>query len=256
MMKLKEAIKQPEGRRLEFKVKLPSKAELAKTIIAFANDAGGEFYLGIQNDPREVTGLDEDHLIELEETISNIIHDQCAPVILPEILFLRHEGKHVVLTRIRKGNQPPYHLKSKGIEKGTYIRVGSSNRQAFPEIIAELERQKKNISYDSEPVFQKTAADINLTTFADLFQEKTGEKFDTHVLAKLDLVRNEQGIKLPTVAMVLLSDDELRKQLFPFAKVECARFKGTEPGNFIDQKTIDSNVALQPEQAYQFVLRH
>ncbi len=33
-------------------------------------------------------------------------------------------------------------------------------------------------------------------------------------------------------------------------------FKGTVPGNFIDQKTITGNVALQAEQAYQFVLRH
>lgn len=56
--------------------------------------------------------------------------------------------------------------------------------------------------------------------------------------------------------MVLLSDDELRKQQFPYSKIECARFKGTVPGNFIDQKTIDSNVSLQAEQVYQFVLRH
>ncbi|MFO7790672.1 MAG: ATP-binding protein [Bacteroidales bacterium] len=48
----------------------------------------------------------------------------------------------------------------------------------------------------------------------------------------------------------------MRKQLFPYAKIECARFKGTVPGNFIDQKSVDVNVALQAEQAYQFILRH
>lgn len=111
IMKLKDAIQQPEGRRLEFKAKLPARAELAKTMIAFANDAGGEFYLGVQDDPRKVTGLDEEELIKFEETISNIIHDQCAPVILPEILFLNHEGKHIILTKIHKGSQPPYYLK-------------------------------------------------------------------------------------------------------------------------------------------------
>ena len=61
---------------------------------------------------------------------------------------------------------------------------------------------------------------------------------------------------MPNHALILLSDDELRKQLFPYAKIECARFKGTVPGNFIDQKPIEVNIALQPEQAYQFVLRH
>lgn len=41
-MKLSEMLHQPEGRRLDFKRELPTKAELCKTVIAFANDAGGE----------------------------------------------------------------------------------------------------------------------------------------------------------------------------------------------------------------------
>src|SRR6056297_2997147 len=256
MPKLTEILEQPEGRRLEFKAKLPTNAELAKSIIAFANDAGGEFYLGIQDNPREVVGLEEESLINLEEKISSIIHDQCAPVILPEILFLNHEDKHIIVTKIHKGSAPPYHLKNKGVKAGTFIRVGSTNRQASPEIIAELKRQKQNISFDSELVFRKTADEINIRTFEELFIEKTGEKLTKQVRSKLELFKTEQGKELPTNALILLSDDELRKQLFPYAKIECARFKGTVPGNFIDQKTIDVNVGLQAEQAYQFVLRH
>ncbi len=72
---------------------------------------------------------------------------------------------------------------------------------------------------------------------------------------KLELFRPEQGKDLPTFALILLSD-ELQKQYFPYSKIECARFKGALPGNFIDPKTIDISVGLQPEQAYQFVLRH
>ena len=66
-----------------------------------------------------------------------------------------------------------------------------------------------------------------------------------------------QTCALPiSYALILLSDDELQRQYFPYSKIECARFKGTVPGNFIDQKTIDVNVGLQAEQAYLFVLRH
>lgn len=154
------------------------------------------------------------------------------------------------------GSTPPYYLKNKGIENGTYIRVGSTNRQASPEIIAELVRQKQNISFDSELVFRKTAGEVNLKSFKDLFREKTNEPLTNQVLYKLELIKSEQSKVLPTNALVLLSDDEIRKQLFPYAKIECARFKGTVPGNFVDQKTIDVNVGLQAEQAYQFVLRH
>ena len=54
----------------------------------------------------------------------------------------------------------------------------------------------------------------------------------------------------------MLSDDKIRSTMFPYAKIECARFKGTGVGTFIDQKTIDEQVGLQAELAYQFVLRH
>jgi predicted HTH transcriptional regulator len=46
---------------------MPTNADLAKTIISFANDAGGDFYFGIQDKPREIIGVDENQLIELEE---------------------------------------------------------------------------------------------------------------------------------------------------------------------------------------------
>jgi predicted HTH transcriptional regulator len=48
-MHLKQIITQPEGRRLEFKEALPERSDLAKTIVAFANDAGGKLYIGSTN---------------------------------------------------------------------------------------------------------------------------------------------------------------------------------------------------------------
>jgi len=95
---------------------------------------------------------------------------------------LNFEGKHLLVTKIHKGSTPPYYLKNKGIENGTYIRVGSTNRQASPEIIAELVRQKQNISFDSELVFRKTAGEVNLKSFKDLFREKTNEPLTNQVL--------------------------------------------------------------------------
>jgi predicted HTH transcriptional regulator len=200
--------------------------------------------------------LNENDLIELEEKISNIVHDNCNPVILPEISFLIYEGKHIIKTQIYKGSNPPYYLKNKSVEEGTYIRVGSSNRQASPEIIAELERQKLSKSFDSELSYIKLAEQLNIKGFTELFFIKTQEKLTLQILKKLELFQFEQGKSLPTNALILLSDDELRKQMFPYAKIECARFKGTIPGNFIDQKPFYSSIALQSEQAYQFVLRH
>jgi ATP-dependent DNA helicase RecG len=255
-MKWKEILNQPEGRKIEFKSTLPSHSDLNKTIVAFANDAGGELYIGINDNPRKVLGIKENDLISMEEQISSSIHDNCSPIILPEIMFLTVEGKHILVIKIHKGSNPPYHLKSKGIQKGTYIRVGSSNRLANKDIIEELERRKRNISFDALPVYAKDLHKVNFHSFKKQYEEITGEKLTETVLKKLNLWYDEQGNKFPTKALLLLSDDSLRTQLFPYAKIECARFKGIIPGNFIDQKTIDAPLSLQAEQAYKFVLRH
>lgn len=255
-MKILEIITQPEGRRLEFKEALPTVAELVKTIIAFANDAGGELFIGIKDTPRQIIGIHEDALIAMEEKISNMIFDQCVPVILPEISFIQVEGKYVIRIQIHKGGNPPYYQKTKTIQDGTFIRVGSSNRLASAEMVAELMRQRQNTSFDSELSYIKDVENLDIEAFSKQFSEVTGELLNHKVLVRLDLIRTEQGRQLATNALILLSDDELRRKLFPFASVECARFKGTTPGNFIDQKTIDVNIGLQAEHAYQFVLRH
>jgi predicted HTH transcriptional regulator len=103
-------INQPEGRRLEFKERMPSRSDLSKTVVAFANDAGGEIYIGIRNNPREIIGLPELELVTLEEQISNIIHSRCYPGILPEISFLSVEEKHLIKIIIYRGSMPPYYL--------------------------------------------------------------------------------------------------------------------------------------------------
>ena len=255
-MNINEIIKKTEGRRLEFKEMIPTQFGLPKTVVAFANDAGGEIYIGVRDNPREVVGLPEDKLVELEEKISNIIYDCCYPVILPDISFVTVEDKYLIRIVIYRGNMPPYYLKEKGKINGTYIRVGSANRLADASMIEELERKKRNISFDSELMFDKPADELDISEYKSFFYEKTGEELNTQSLKKLELIKEHQGIFYPTHALILFSDDELRNSHFYFAKVECARFKGTRTEEFIDQKSIRCNLALQAEEAYNFVLRH
>ncbi|CDN30560.1 ATP-dependent DNA helicase [Mucinivorans hirudinis] len=255
-MNIKEILSQPEGRRLEFKAELPENSDLAKTMIAFANDAGGDLYIGVADNPREVIGLDEDKLMAIEEKISNIIFDRCYPAILPEIKFISEGDKHLIQVTVFRGSTPPYYLKEKGKLQGTFIRVGSTNRLADEAFISELERRKRNISFDSEVIPDKPATDLNIDSFKAIFKEKTGEELSAQALKKLDLVKEWQGSEVSTNALVLFSDDPLRNTLFHYAKVECARFKGVGIEVFIDQKSITTNIATQAEEAYNFVLRH
>jgi predicted HTH transcriptional regulator len=255
-MKINEILQLTEGRRLEFKKALPSRADLAKTVIAFANDAGGEIYIGVQDNPRSITGLPEDELVELEEQISNIIFTRCYPTILPDISFISTEERHLIKITVHHGSMPPYYLKDTGKSEGTYIRVGSTNRKADHAIIEELERRKRNVSFDGELVFDKVVKYLDIGGFKSVFLEKTGEELTFETLKKLELFKTNQGATYPTNALILFSDDDIRNRYFHFAKIECARFKGTTSDEFIDQKSITCNIAMQAEEAYNFVLRH
>ncbi len=134
---LLEEITKGENKRLELKEKLPSSEAIAKTVVAFSNTSGGKIVIGV-DDNRQIIGIDEDKVFEYEEKISSIISDLCYPAILPEIYAQNIEGKVVLVIEVFRGSMLPYYLKNKGKLKGTYIRIGSTNRIADEIMIAEL----------------------------------------------------------------------------------------------------------------------
>ncbi len=252
---IEEILRSPEGRTLEFKASMPKNSDLAKTVVAFANDAGGEIIIGVDDRHRAV-GVPEEALPQIEEQLSNMIYDRCYPTVLPDISFLSAGGRSLVRVRVYRGSTPPYYLKSEGKVGGTYVRVGSNNRLADEELIGELERRRRNVSFDGEIAPEKSLAELDFRSFRRLYEEKTGEPLDDLALQKLELAKVERGVLYPTNALVLLSDDGLRRSMFPNAKIECARFKGVSAGEFIDRKTYDYGIAEQVEDAYAFVLRN
>ena len=252
---MEEMIRKPEGRRIEFKETIPERVDLAKTIVGFANDAGGELYIGVKNFPREIIGLPEEDLASMKEQIYDIIFDQCYPTILPEVYFIIYGDKYLIKVKVSRGNTPPYYLKDKGKSQGTYIRIGSTCHLADNIAIAELERKKWNVSFDGEIVMSKLANKIEIRTFCDIYREKTGEEIDLKLLQNLGLIKRVQGVDYPTNALILFSDDNLRNTQFNYARIECVRFKGMTQDELIDQKMVDSNIAYQAEEAYKFVLQ-
>lgn len=85
-MTLYEEIQNGESRTLEYKAELPQESQKwIKTIVAFANGAGGKFVLGINN-KREFVGLAKSvDLFELKDNISDTISQMCEPQIMFDI---------------------------------------------------------------------------------------------------------------------------------------------------------------------------
>jgi predicted HTH transcriptional regulator len=251
-----EKFKIPEGRKIEFKETLPSGNKLERTAVAFSNDAGGEIYIGVKSPPRMIVGVPEDELIKLEERIGNLIYENCYPTIIPDILFQNIDGKHIIIVKIHPGSLTPYYIKSLGKEQGTFVRAGSSNKLADREIIEELERRRRNISFDSTIFYDAAPSELKWSSFTKLYMEKTGKEINKSSLSNLGLIKKENEKEYPTVSAVLLSDKLIKQKYFHYSKIECARFKGITTDTTLDSKTIDEPICLQPDLAIAFVQRN
>lgn len=112
-----------EGRRIEFKLRVPSLPRLARSICAFANTEGGMIVAGV-DDYGHAVGVDS-----AEET-GRTFHDALAyldprPEISTTCVSLN--GADLVVCRITRVGKKPHQVVS---ERGaiTYIRVGATIR--------------------------------------------------------------------------------------------------------------------------------
>jgi predicted HTH transcriptional regulator len=244
----------PESRRLEFKERFPRGDQVARTAIAFANGAGGRIVFGVRNDPRVTTGISDKEIFALEEQVTSHIFDKCSPDIMPEVFIQSVEGKNLLVLEIYPGPNKPYYLKSAGLPGGCYIRVGSTNRLASDEMIRDLERRRQNLSFDSLPHYDIDVKALRLDKFKKDYQKATGRKLDNERLKNLGLFKAERNRLYATNAALLLSDNP--QQVFPYAKIECARFKGTQRRVFLDQSTITGPIYAAIEECMAFIKKN
>lgn len=112
-MNFLQKLKEPESRKLEFKREFPAKSDILKTIVAFANGAGGELIIGVSDHKREIIGVKEPLL--LEEKISNMVFDGIQPFVSPFISVMNVEGKPILIVKVLPGIDRPYYKKSEGV---------------------------------------------------------------------------------------------------------------------------------------------
>lgn len=245
-----------ESRRIEFKANLPKGNQIVQTVIAFANSVGGELFIGIDDKTKIVSGVPDSEIFKMEENISQLVFDNTHPLIIPDITIYSYKDRNILCIKVYPSKNGPYYFKSKGKNKGTYIRVGTTNRLADDAILNELERRHRNISFDSLPVYDLSLNECDLETFKKFYQEKSGKEIKTEQLKTIELVKIEREKIHPVNAALLFASNSVRKQVFPYAKIECARFKGRTTSVMIDQQTIDVPVFAQPEEAMKFIMRN
>lgn len=80
---LLDLLKRPEGKTLELKRDLSSPNGALKTIVAFANTAGGTLLIGVEDRSHNARGVADP--LDGEERLANLISDRISPRFVPEI---------------------------------------------------------------------------------------------------------------------------------------------------------------------------
>ncbi len=117
-----------EGKTIEFKETARSLSGIMKTVVAFANSAGGIIVIGVKDKTKELVGLPQ--ILSEEERLANAITDSILPLLTPDIEIQSSRGKELLIIRVSHGTGP-YYLKSEGSERGVYVRFGSTNRVEY-----------------------------------------------------------------------------------------------------------------------------
>lgn len=251
-MSLEKEISEGENRTLEYKAELPEEThKWMKTIVAFANGAGGKFIVGVDN-KREVVGLKpSEDIFSLKDKIADAIAQACEPQVMFDIYQESVKNRVVVVVEVFPGNYTPYHLKKFGVENGTYIRLGATTRKADENTIFELSLKKNRRYFDELPYTDLQVTPKDMRYLCRDFSKRSGKRITEEFLFNTHLVKKEGKNLIATNAYSIF----LGKRDF-FCKIQCARFKGTERVLFTDKKDFEGPLLEQIDGAYKFVLDH
>jgi len=235
-MSVNNLLTSPEGKTLEFKRDLSSPKPILKTLVAFANTAGGTLIVG-RADDGDIVGI-EDVLAE-EERLASLIADCIAPAMMPDIEATTVDGKSLLLIRVTHW-PGPFYLKEKGSVKGVFVRLGSTNRQADEATRQELERIHHHSSFDQMPCVGVVPEDLDGLAIQRWFAGKD-HIVDAASQESLGLlVRHGSGCIPSNGGVILFGDEAIRSRCFPYARVSCARFIGVDKTEFLDRQDIPS----------------
>jgi ATP-dependent DNA helicase RecG len=251
MSTLADLLVQHEGKTLEFKRDVSSPDKLIKTVVAFANGAGGTLLVGVEDRTRRVRGVADP--TRVEEQLANLISDRIEPRLVPEIQVLPWRKSYVIAVRVFPSSTRPHCVKALGPVQGVYVRVGSTNRQADPAQTDEIRRFVRGHTFDEEALPEMNTEAIDFRAASECFAAV--RKLRPTDLRTLQMTTTHQHREVPTVGGILLFGKDRLKE-FPEAYLRAGCFAGTDKTSILDSADIKSFLPLAVEEALSFIQRN
>jgi ATP-dependent DNA helicase RecG len=241
-------IRNGENSGIEFKRDDVHPDSLAKEIAALLNLEGGYILLGIEDDGI-ISGLVREAK-KAEEWVMDVCRNNIQPAIIPywETILLPESRKVGVITLPADSPDKPYKAK-RGAAWQTYVRVGSTSREASREEEARLYQSSHLMRYDILPVTGTSPESLDRERIENYFETilklavpaTPDEEAWSQILRNTDIMTESRGIRLATVSGLLLFGYNPNRHL-PQAGITATAY----PGDQKDYATVDEEIIRGP----------
>ena len=236
----------------------PKRDDFADDLASLANGPGGTIILGVDDKSRDVLGIPLDRLDAVETWVREICNDSLHPPLDATIRKMElpdATGNLPAVIRI----DVPRSLFVHRSPNGYFRRIGSSNRQMTPELLARLfqERsQSRVIRFDESVVPGTSLNDLDVELTRRFLRQSSN--LDEDNLRKLRVVAaDENGLSRLTVAGVLMCTREPGNWL-PYAHIQAVSYAGerNDVNYQTDARDLAGPLDSQVMEALHFVNRN
>jgi ATP-dependent DNA helicase RecG len=254
-----------EAKRAERK--LPE--SVVDTLSAFANTTGGLILLGVDEAAGfAVTGVADPAKVLAD--LCSVTRDRVTPPLQPSAGLGIVEGKTVVWAQINElpRIEKPCYVTSRGLHRGSYIRLGDGDRRLTSEEVQQLIADRGQPQFDVEVVESASVSDLDQHGITELLRrvrQSSPRPFssvdDTTALKMLNVLRPAQDGSLRPTLAALLALGIYPQQFFPqlnLTFVHHPTTTGSTQGSvrFIDNVRVEGPVPLMVKDSLAVIQRN
>ncbi|WP_370632847.1 helix-turn-helix domain-containing protein [Pedobacter sp. MC2016-14] len=123
-MNIRKLILQGEGTTLDFKRTITNHEKIARSLVAFANNKGGQLLVGVADDGSILGVKSED---EERYMITKSAHQYCRPAIEPLFEEIYIDDKLVLVVKILESDTKPHYAVDEHKDWWVYFRVNDKS---------------------------------------------------------------------------------------------------------------------------------
>lgn len=258
---LYDLIHNGENSSVEFKRDDVRPEQLAVEMAALLNLEGGHILLGIDDDG-DISGLTRSEK-DAEEWVMNIAQNNLQPPAIPVWRTVRLDdlGKVVGIIRLPADAPDKPYKARRGSAWVTFVRIGSTSRDATREQEMRLYQSSKMLQFDLKPTMNSGLSDLNLNllqNYLSIIQHDDIPSVDEqgawlNLLLNLDILMESEANPVATVAGLLLFGNAPKRKL-PQSGITATAYPGIEKDyNTVDEEEIQGPLVSRKSESGDFL---